>query len=266
MGTAWSTWALPGLRLLYKNERVGSRCVWYLLALPALTIRKIGTSEGCVQLVLLVRSPWGAGAFVWPPIRVWGQQLGRGTGIKEEGEGWVPIHSRPAFPADEQFGGKLWFSVASRRPSKHSESLRPLLLSDIVLFISNNGPSGRTCNVPWQMKKLRLQGAQGHKGAEPSRTHVSLTSWASAPPAPECQLHWWRMRSHFREPCRWRLPHMHLNGSVRLGYWGVFLPLGSCSHGISFSSWIFCSYCCLRASLPSRRPSQMKTLSRNLPS
>lgn len=44
------------------------------------------------------------------------------------------------------------------------------------------------------MKKLRLQGAQGHKGAESGGTQVSLTSWASALPVPECQPHWWCIR------------------------------------------------------------------------
>lgn len=163
MGTAWSTCAFPGFWFLYKVERIGSSCLWYLLALPALTIRKIGTSEGWVLLVLLVRSPWGAGAFVWPPIRVWGQQLGRGTGIKEEGEGWVPIRSRPAFPADEQFGGKLWFSVASRRPSKHSESLQPLALWHCFIYFQQQS-CGQDLQYPLADEETEVTGCPRPQG------------------------------------------------------------------------------------------------------
>lgn len=113
-----------------------------------------------------------------------------GTGSKEDSVAWVPIHGhvQPAQLMSSLEGScDIWWW---HRGPANTQSLRCSLLSSglVLLFIPNNHSPGRSCNVHWQVKKPKLQGAQGHKGAEAGRTQISLTSGASALPIPLCQL------------------------------------------------------------------------------
>lgn len=177
-----------------------------------------------------------------------------GPPLGSEDSNWAEVQAAkgkvkagsPSMPADEQFRGKLWHSVVALRPSKHSESLPCLLFSsDIVLLPTTVLRAG----VAMSIGRWRNWGYRVLKATKELSLAGLRSAWLSGP-VPFLFLSVSGTDgayAHFRERCWLRLPNMHLYRSSRLGCWGIFLPWGSCWHGISLSSWLFCSSCYLWA-------------------